>query len=102
MGEEIHTALSKCLSSYEGQLESATIHDMDSILLEAVVEKCTNARFSLVFDRDVAVDHLRIVGKKLDTVKFGYHDNFNAEEPSLKPGCKKLSFTDHRPLEKFN
>lgn len=66
-------ALSKCLASYENQLEYAAIlaNNMNTEQLRDVAKKCTRATFKLVFEEYVYEDYLRILGSQLIDVEIG-------------------------------
>lgn len=66
-------ALSKCLASYENQLEYAEIlsSNMNTEQLRGVVAKCTKGRFKLVFEEYIDHEYLNILGKQLKNVEIG-------------------------------
>lgn len=63
-------ALSKCLVSYEGQLEHLGIHNMKVEELEDVVRQCTSASLDLTCDAEGLSETLKTAGKRLKTVTF--------------------------------
>jgi len=63
-------AISECICSYEGQLESVTIRNMDLGLLRNVVQKCTNARFILTLIEGDASEYLRIIAGQLESIHY--------------------------------
>lgn len=66
-------ALPRCLASYENQLEYAAIlaTNINAAQLGVVVDKCTKARFKLVFEEYVAKDYLCLLGRQLVDVEIG-------------------------------
>lgn len=75
--------LSKCLASYEGQLEYATIHGMKVEELEFVFISCTHARFNLNISEYVETNWINVQFAMYPSLPIGWDSCPNLQAVDL-------------------
>lgn len=80
---QLAPALTKCLASYNQQLECATIRHLNPDQVKTVVESCKNARFKFKTHESDLSDYLKIFGKQVEAVKFPDYYSTDGEDTNI-------------------
>lgn len=87
------SAFSKCLISYEGQLERTVIRDMALSDLQHVLKGYPNVKISLECQRPDFVSCFKMMGKQLDKVAFGMwpdYDDVRSDQAGAWDACPNV------------